>query len=124
MNQDSLITAMISDRLEEYPATEQRYLEGCNVDVYSVFVPCPRADTVGYDGRKGTIEVENEEKRAFTVSSGRAPNNTRHLQETTQKYLNQEDPVEAALRAQRQRDQISGHVWSSWNSSVVGSWCH
>jgi hypothetical protein len=62
MDQNGLIVAVISEALEEDSPTQERYLECLDIDVQSVFMPCPSSQTVGYESCKESIEIEEEEE--------------------------------------------------------------
>ena len=53
-----LVVAVVADVFEEDAATEERDLEGLDVDVGAVCAPCVGSDGVGHEGGKQAIEVE------------------------------------------------------------------
>jgi hypothetical protein len=62
MDQNSLIVAIITEPCEEYSPTKKRNLQCRDVDVQPVSMPRPSSQTVGYEGRKDAVEVEEEEE--------------------------------------------------------------
>jgi hypothetical protein len=55
---------MVSKPREEDAAGEQGYLEGLDVDVDAILVPCVRSDSPGNDGREYSVEVEQGKHRS------------------------------------------------------------
>lgn len=84
---------MIPNALEENAAAEQADLEGGDVDVSFVFMPCVGADAVGYKGGEEAVGIEQEEDR----------------EDGAHENLNEEDPVHAALSRERLDDQAARH---------------
>jgi hypothetical protein len=62
VDQNSLIVAIISEASEEYSSAQKGDLEGFDVDVHAVSMPRPSSQTVGNEGRKNSIEIEEEEE--------------------------------------------------------------
>ena len=58
MNQYRLVIAVVSKAFKEYSAAQKGYLQGLDVYVDAVFVPRPRANSVGYEGCKNAVEVK------------------------------------------------------------------
>ena len=75
---------VISYTLEEYSTSQQTDLQGRDVNVGAVLVPCPRADGVANDSGEQTIKVEEEEEG----------------EDAGDEDLDKVDPVEAAARSQ------------------------
>ncbi len=84
VNEDRLIVSMVSDTLEEQPATQKRYLQCLNVDVGFESVPCVSSNAVGHEGGQQAIEVEEEKERKNPANE----------------QFNQEHPVEVVCAAQ------------------------
>ena len=61
---------MVFEAFEENSSSQQGYLQGLNVDIYPVFVPCPSSKTVGNDGCEDAIEVEQEEEGSIIQLAG------------------------------------------------------
>lgn len=80
---------MIAYALEEDAAPEQADLEGRDVDVGAVLVPCPRSYGVRYDSGEEAVEVEQEEES----------------EQATDQDINEVDPVEPAIRTKWLRRQ-------------------
>lgn len=62
MNQDCLVIAVITKSLEEDPPSQERYLKRLDVDVNSMYMPCPESKKKGDESGKDSIEVEEEEE--------------------------------------------------------------
>lgn len=52
---------MVSNIFEKQPATQERYLQSLDVDVGVEGAPSIGSDSIGDEGRKKAIEVEEEE---------------------------------------------------------------
>jgi hypothetical protein len=57
LHQDGLVVAVVSEAREKDAAGEQGDLEGLDVDVDSVLMPCVCPYDPGNDGRKDSVEV-------------------------------------------------------------------
>lgn len=101
---NGLIVAVVSDGLEEQSSTQEGDLERGDVDVCSVLVPGVCADGIAQDGGKQTIEVEEEEEGQYHAHND----------------VDEEDPVEAAVTAQRLgRETTAGHSGSPGRLDLV-----
>src|SRR6201995_1647461 len=79
------VVGVVANTLEEDPPAQEADLQGRYVDICAIFVPSVGADAVGYDGVEELVEVQEEEQG----------------EDAADEQLNQEDPVEAALRDKR-----------------------
>jgi hypothetical protein len=51
---------MVPESLEEHPSSEWRKLQGLDIDVNLVLMPCVGSDEVRYYESEGTVEIEQE----------------------------------------------------------------
>ena len=58
MYEDGLIIPMISKTFEEDSASQERYLQGLDIYVHTVFVPRPKSNSIGDESRKDSVEIE------------------------------------------------------------------
>lgn len=57
MDEDRLVHAMVSNSLEKYSSSQQRYLERIDINVDAVVVPGVGSNSVGEEGCEEPIEV-------------------------------------------------------------------
>lgn len=62
MNEYSFVVSMVAKAFEEYPTRQRRDLQSFNVDIDAEFVPCQKANEVGDEGSKESVEVEEKEE--------------------------------------------------------------
>jgi hypothetical protein len=61
LNQDGFILAMVAHPFEEDPSSQERQLQGLDVNPDSILVPGECPQSVGDESSKEAIEVEEEE---------------------------------------------------------------
>ena len=89
MDQDCLIVSIISEAREEDSPSQERDLKGLDIDVYAVSVPGPSSQTVGDEGRKDSIEIEEEKESSARSQWGSIwYSGRRALQDAAEKQLN------------------------------------
>ena len=75
---------MITYTLEEDPTSQQTDLQGGDVDVGAILVPCPRTDGIADDSGEQAVEVEEEKEG----------------EDAGDEDLDKIDPIEATARSQ------------------------
>ena len=60
--------AVVTNVFEKNPTTEERYLNGLNINVRAVGAPCVSSDGVGHKCREEAVEVEKKEDGPACVS--------------------------------------------------------
>jgi hypothetical protein len=68
MYEDGLIIPMISKTFEEDSASQERYLQGLDIYVHTVFVPSPKSNSIGDESRKDSVEIEQKEEGSRMIS--------------------------------------------------------